>query len=350
MSDKNEGLNDRLARKKRVQRMKTGLVWFFITWLLAQTLISITLIAKVYSLQEQIDIITENTIRSQQVDQQENQTPNAGEAYDSITGQVSGGKEASDSKEETESADQIRLSAKNAGQVSAGTNQVNQIKKAEKQEETEEKEHKVYLTFDDGPSKNTKKILDILDRYHLKATFFVTGREDKQSLKLYREIAKRGHTIGMHSYTHKYDEIYDSVKDFEKDLDWIQNTILDATGTPCSLYRFPGGSSNQVSKLDMKEFIRVLNERKITYFDWNVECGDATSFHYTVSELVDNIMKDVVKYHTSVVLMHDAENKPNTVKALPRIIEKLLEMDAEILPIDENTTVVQHVSSESVED
>lgn len=347
MSDKNEGLNDRLARKKRVQRMKTGLVWFFITWLLAQTLISITLIAKVYSLQEQIDIITENTIRSQQVDQKENQTPNAGEAYDSITGQVSGSKEASDSKTGTGSVDQIRLSAKNAGQVAAGAQQ---MKKAEKQTETEEKEHKVYLTFDDGPSKNTNKILDILDQYHIKATFFLTGREDKQSLKLYREIAKRGHTIGMHSYTHKYDEIYDSAKDFEKDLDRIQSTILDATGTQCSLYRFPGGSSNQVSKLDMKEFIRVLNEREITYFDWNVECGDATSFHYTVPELVDNVMRDVVKYHTSVVLMHDAENKSNTVKALPRIIEKLLKMDAEILPIDENTTVVQHVSSESVED
>ena len=100
----------------------------------------------------------------------------------------------------------------------------------------------------------------------------------------------------------------------------------------------------------MKEFIRVLKEREITYFDWNVECGDATSHQYAVQELVDNVMKDVVKYHTSVVLMHDAENKPNTVKALPRIIKQLLKMDAEILPIDENTTVVQHVSSESVED
>ena len=338
MSDKNEGLNDRLARKKRVQRMKTGLVWFFITWLLAQTLISITLIAKVHSLQEQIDIITENTIRSQQVEQKENQTLSSKDALESATGKES---------KNGESADQIRLSAKNAGQVMAGAVQ---IKKAEKQTETKDDVQKVYLTFDDGPSKNTEKILDILDQYHVKATFFLTGREDKQSMKLYREIAKRGHTIGMHSYTHKYDEIYHSVEDFEQDLDQIQSQIEDAVGTKCSLYRFPGGSSNQVSKLDMKEFIRVLKEREITYFDWNVECGDATSHQYTVQELVDNVMKDVVKYHTSVVLMHDAENKPNTVKALPRIIKQLLKMDAEILPIDENTTVVQHVSSESVED
>lgn len=337
MNDKNEGLNDRLARKKRVQRMKTGLVWFLITWLLAQTLISVTLIAKVHSLQEQIDIITENTIRSQQVEQQENQAMNPDGSYDSAAGKSG--------------TDQIHLSAKHADATTqADTSGADQMKKAEKQTDTKEEVRKVYLTFDDGPSKNTAKILDILDQYHIKATFFLTGREDKQSLKLYQEIAKRGHTIGMHSYTHKYDEIYESTKAFEKDLDRIQSRIEDAVGIACSLYRFPGGSSNQVSKLDMQEFIRVLNERKITYFDWNVECGDASAHSYTTEELIDNVMKDVVKYHTSVVLMHDAENKPNTVKALPKIIKRLLKMDAELLPIDENTTVVQHVSAESVED
>lgn len=352
MSDKNEGLNDRLVRKKRVQRMKTGLVWFLITWLLAQTLISITLIAKVHSLQEQIDIITENTIRSQQVDQQENQTLNTGDSYDAVTGKDSNSAEAADHADKA-AADQLKLSAKDADRTSAGSDPVGaeqkQTKETKKEEKKEEKK-KVYLTFDDGPSKNTNKILDILDEYHVKATFFLTGREDKKSLQLYREIIKRGHTVGMHSYTHKYDEIYDSVESFEKDLDKIQNRIREAAGITCSLYRFPGGSSNQVSRLDMKEFIHVLNEREITYFDWNVECGDATSHPYTVKELVDNVMKDVVKYHTSVVLMHDAENKPDTVKALPVIIRRLKKMDAELLPIDENTTVVQHVSSESVED
>jgi len=348
MNEKNEGLNDRLARKKRVQRMKTGLVWFLITWLLAQTLVSITLIAKIHSLQEQIDIITENTIRSQQVEQKENQALNSGESFDTASGKESeeghNGETADQKTDAKVSTDQIRLSAKSADQT--GASGTEQIGKAEKKDET----RRVFLTFDDGPSKNTKKILDILDRYDIKATLFLTGREDKKSLKMYREIAKRGHTIGMHSYTHKYDEIYDSTDSFEQDLDRIQSRIKDTVDLTCRLYRFPGGSSNQVSRLDMKEFIRVLNEREITYFDWNVECGDATSNQYTVKELVDNVMTDVVKYRTSVVLMHDAENKPNTVRALPVIIERLLAMDAQILPIDENTTVVQHVSSESVED
>ncbi len=347
MNDKNEGLNDRLARKKRVQRMKTGLVWFLITWLLAQTLISLTLIAKVHSLQEQIDIITENTIRSQQVEQKENQSQKSGGAYGAVTGKDS--KDRGNAASASAGVAGVRLAARDTDDKAQLESVAHGVQKAEKNKEAQE-ERRVYLTFDDGPSKNTKKILRVLDKYHIKATFFLTGREDEQSLELYREIAQRGHSIGMHSYTHKYEEIYDSVEAFEKDLTRIRNLIQEAAGVECSLYRFPGGSSNQVSKLEMQEFIKVLKEKEITYFDWNVECGDATYHDYTVKELVDNVMQDVVKYRTSVVLMHDAENKTNTVKALSVIIEKLLAMDAQILPIDENTRLVQHISAESVED
>lgn len=351
MSNKNEGLNDRLERKKRVQRIKTGLIWFLVTWMLAQMLISITLIAKVHSLQEQIDIITENTIRSQQIDQQKNQASGTDDTYGLVTKNESnsddGGLQTGTSAATKGSSSQLRLAAKDTGKAVTG-----QVQQAGAENQTEEKEEarKVYLTFDDGPSKNTKKILDILDKYQVKATFFLTGREDEQSLELYREINERGHTIGMHSYTHKYDEIYKSMEAFEQDLERIQGRIFETLGFTCSLYRFPGGSSNQVSGLDMQEFIRVLNDRKITYFDWNAECGDASSKSYKVDELVDNVMKDVVKYHTSVVLMHDAENKQNTVKALPKILKQLKALNAQILPIDENTTLVQHVSAESVED
>ncbi len=345
MSDKNQGLNDRLERKKRVQRIKTGMLWLLITWMLALMLISVTLIAKVHSLQEQIDIITENTIRSQQVDQQENQAPNDDQdqaevqIYDTAA-ENDGGEDGQILPADAVHANQTKISVKSAETMQEDSG-------AEKKEEDV---RKVYLTFDDGPSRNTEKILDILDQYQVKATFFLTGREDNAALKLYQEIAKRGHTIGMHSYSHKYDAIYKSEKAFKSDLKKIQERILEATGQKCSLYRFPGGSSNQVSNTDMRKLIRILNDKKITYFDWNVECGDATSHSYTVEELVDNVMKDVVKYHTSVVLLHDAFNKSKTVKALPVIIEQLQAMDAQLLPIDENTKVVQHVSAESVED
>ena len=125
--------------------------------------------------------------------------------------------------------------------------------------------------------------------------------------------------------------------------------MYEVTGRECKLYRFPGGSSNQVSNTDMTEFIKFLNEEHVTYFDWNVSSGDATSQAYTADELVDNVMSDVVKYKTSVVLMHDSNTKGTTVEALGPMIEALQGMGVQILPIDDNTTLVQHVKAQSVE-
>jgi len=200
------------------------------------------------------------------------------------------------------------------------------------------------LTFDDGPSENTDAILDTLDDYGVKATFFVVGKTDEDSIARYQRIVNEGHTIGMHSYSHQYSDIYSSLDAFQTDLSKIQNTIYDATGVDTNLYRFPGGSSNQVSNTDMTEYIRYLNEQGITYYDWNVSCGDATSQAYTADELVDNVMSDVVKYKTSVVLLHDADSKTQTVEALPKLIESLQSVGAMILPISDDTTVIQHVT------
>ncbi len=347
MSDKNQNLNEFLMQKKRVQRMKKGLICILLTWLLALMLISITLIVKVRSLQRQIDIITENTIRSQQVGLKELQMGNDTESvqdYSSVSEN-----DAIDSQSFKE--EDAKQAMSSASDVESGKDAENagDEKTAKDTEDTEDVK-KVYLTFDDGPSGNTRAILDVLDKYQVKATFFVTGRESEAALKLYKEIVDRGHSIGMHSYSHKYSSIYKSLKAFKKDLKKIQTRIRDATGVECKLFRFPGGSSNRVSDTDMGVFIRYLDKEGITYFDWNVECGDATSRDYTVDEMVDNVMTDVAKFHTSVVLMHDADNKSRTVEALPVIIKKLQSIDAEVLPIDEKTKVVQHVSLEDVQD
>ncbi|MBR3635842.1 MAG: polysaccharide deacetylase family protein, partial [Lachnospiraceae bacterium] len=85
---------------------------------------------------------------------------------------------------------------------------------------------KVYLTFDDGPSPNTEKILDILDEYDVKATFFVTGYQAEKHPEWYKEIVDRGHTIGMHSYSHVYSDIYSSTDAFFADIDKLHDYIL----------------------------------------------------------------------------------------------------------------------------
>ncbi len=203
---------------------------------------------------------------------------------------------------------------------------------------------KVYLTFDDGPSENTNEILDILDDYGVKATFFVVGKPEEEYKGIYQRIVNEGHTIGMHSYSHKYSEIYSSLDAFKNDFEQIQNLIYDTTGVESVYYRFPGGSSNKVSNIDMSQYIQYVNDQGVKYFDWNVSSGDATSLAYTPDDLVENVMNDVVKYKTSVVLMHDTEAKDATVQALPKLIEELQKAGALILPIDGETTVIQHVT------
>lgn len=206
---------------------------------------------------------------------------------------------------------------------------------------------KVYLTFDDGPSSNTEEILEILDRYGVKATFFVVGKTDEHSQEMYRRIVEEGHTLGMHSYSHRYGEIYASTEAFTEDLEKIRDYLYDMTGVTSCFYRFPGGSSNALGSTDVWELIDVLDERGIIYFDWNVINGDAGSIQLSTAQLADNVTNNMERYRTAIVLMHDAAGKPSTVEALPVIIERILQMDhTVILPITEDTARIQQVKAE----
>ncbi|MCM1539521.1 MAG: polysaccharide deacetylase family protein [bacterium] len=206
---------------------------------------------------------------------------------------------------------------------------------------------KVYLTFDDGPSSNTEAILEILDRYDIKATFFVVGKTDEHSQEMYRRIVEAGHTLGMHSYSHRYGEIYASTEAFTEDLEKIRSYLYDMTGLTSCFYRFPGGSSNALNSTDVQELIDVLDERGIIYFDWNVLNGDAGSVQLTAAQLADNVTNNMERYHTAIVLMHDAAGKKATVEALPVIIERILAMDnTVILPITEDTARIQQVKAD----
>ena len=208
--------------------------------------------------------------------------------------------------------------------------------------------HKVYLTFDVIPSENTDKILDVLQQYQVKATFFVAGDKSDEAKAIYQRIVNEGHTLGMHSYSNQYSTIYSSTDAFEKDYNKISKYLKKVTGVESLYYRFPGGSSNEISNVNMAEFVHVLNQKKITYYDWNVSAGDASN-DYTVDDVVTNVTDGVSNYKTSVVLLHDGEDKSTTVDALGPLIEALQKMGAEILPIDEHTKVIQYIKADSVE-
>ncbi len=206
----------------------------------------------------------------------------------------------------------------------------------------------IYLTFDDGPSSNTDRILDILKEYDVKATFFVVGKSGEQAARAYRRIVEEGHTLAMHSYSHKYNEVYESRESFIEDLGKLQEYLYGITGIWPRVYRFPGGSSNAVSNVDMQELIDYLDESGITYFDWNITAGDAENGNLSPESILENCVGNLDHINRGMILMHDASNKDTTVEALPGIIEQIKARgDAVILPVTDRTEPIHHNRDET---
>ena len=200
---------------------------------------------------------------------------------------------------------------------------------------------KVYLTFDDGPSDYTDELLDILDEYNVKATFFVVRQFDKPD-KL-RRIAEEGHTIGLHSASHVYSKIYADLDSFESDVQGVHSWVEHLTGIDTRLYRFPGGSSNSVSSVSIAECVDYLHANGYEYYDWNAESQDAEKLYLTPEQLNDNIMYSVRNNEgDSIVLMHDLDDHYNTVQALPALIETLQSEGYELCTLGGDSPKCQH--------
>jgi len=286
-------------RKKRVKRIKKIIVGTAIVLLLLPTIMCLFLLVKVHSLEKQIETITKvsdsGVVKAQEKEVKTTKAP----------------KKASTAEPTIKPTDDTTTK-------------------------------KVYLTFDDGPGSQTGKILDILKKNHVKATFFVTGKEDASSKKIYQRIVKEGHTLAMHSYSHIQDVIYDSKEAFEKDLKQINRCLYEATGVHTKFYRFPGGSSTQNTSLPIQNFIDVLNKNHYLYLDWNVISPDINNANATKEQVVTGVMQGVDAYDTAVVLMYDVADKPMTVKALPSIIKQIKVKNYELLPVDESMILIQH--------
>ncbi|MGN0298335.1 MAG: polysaccharide deacetylase family protein [Lachnospiraceae bacterium] len=178
----------------------------------------------------------------------------------------------------------------------------------------------VYLTFDDGPSYLTQAVLDTLDQYGVKATFFVVY--NPQNENLYKEIVNRGHAIGIHSTTHSYSQIYASYEAWLNDFTQIYNYVWQVTGVRAQLYRFPGGSNGSHCPSNVKEqAIAYLHSIGVEYFDWNVVCGDGDVV--TAEESYNNVVSTINQRTIPVVLMHDGAKKETTLESLPRILQQL---------------------------
>ena len=199
----------------------------------------------------------------------------------------------------------------------------------------------VYLTFDDGPGPYTAKLLDILKKYNVKATFFVTGRGDDALIK--REYDE-GHTIALHTFTHDYAYVYSSISNFFTDLYEVQNRVKNITGETSMLIRFPGGSSNTVSaSYDggthiMSQLVNEVTARGFTYFDWNVSSGDGGA-PLSPDDVYDNVT-NALKPEYSVVLQHDV--KEYSVDAVERIINYGLSSGYTFSRLDSSSFTAHH--------
>ena len=164
----------------------------------------------------------------------------------------------------------------------------------------------IYLTFDDGPSSHTNRLLDILKKYDVKATFFVVG--NRVNGDILKRMVDEGHSIGIHSMSHDYSKIYISEEAFIDDMYDTQKKIEECTGVKTNLLRFPGGSSNTVSKRYkigiMSSLAQLVEDLGFAYFDWNVSSGDAGETT-SKKQVFDNVTSGVRKKTNAVVLQHD---------------------------------------------
>ena len=281
-------------RKKRVKRIKKIIIAICIFLLVFPTILSICLMVKISSLETKLEELQKTSVTA---------APDA----------------QKDKGEATKESAKVTEKSKDTSQTK-----------------------KVYLTFDDGPGIESDKILDVLKDEGVQATFFVNGKDDDYSKKVYKRIVNEGHTLGMHSFSHLYDDIYSSKESFREDTKKEYEFLHKITGQYPKYYRFPGGSSSGKIQIPINELKEVLSEFNLEYVDWNIISADSVNTLAEESEISNGIIQAVKEFDNSIVLMYDVATRPNTVKALPTLIRTLKAQNYELLPIDENTQLVRH--------
>lgn len=197
----------------------------------------------------------------------------------------------------------------------------------------------IYLTFDDGPGPDTGRLLDVLQKYNVHATFFVV---DTGYPELMQRIVNEGHSIGIHTCSHKYQQIYASPEAYFQDLFKMQQIIQDATGEQTWLLRFPGGSSNTVSRKShgiMTYLTKAVEACGFSYFDWNVDSEDAGGATSS-KQVFQNVVNGMGQNKYSVVLQHDIHSY--SVDAVEQIIQWGLQNGYQFLPLETDSPAMHH--------
>ena len=217
--------------------------------------------------------------------------------------------------------------------------------KSAQQKKKDQKEQAVaYITFDDGPSKNTPKVIDILKEKDVKATFFVVGNNSSGDPGIYSRISEEGHAIGNHTFSHNYSYIYKSVDNFMEDFTRLEDLLLNE-GIEIDIMRCPGGSSissKYASSSIMKKLTEKVRERGYDYFDWNVDSKDGIK-SLTAEEIYENVINKSNDIKGDlVILFHDSHTKESTVEALPKVIDELKDRGYRFETLSKGVVDIKH--------
>lgn len=213
---------------------------------------------------------------------------------------------------------------------------VSQIQKENGSGKNKNKHRKIaYLTFDDGPSGNTKKIMKTLEEKKAVATFFLIGKEiTGERQETVKQLKKKGNAIGVHTYCHQQNRMYCNADCFYKDFEHASMSIEKITGEKPTLHRFPWGSNNGYVKSYVDELHETLREKGVRSFDWNVSGEDAISPNVPQETIFQNIKKDLSRYEKPIILLHDAAAMDNTAAVLGRVIDYIREEGYEFDTLD----------------
>jgi peptidoglycan/xylan/chitin deacetylase (PgdA/CDA1 family) len=183
----------------------------------------------------------------------------------------------------------------------------------------ETKEKVIALTFDDGPNEPyTSRVLRILRDNDIRATFFLIGENAEFFRDAAKEIAREGHVIGNHSYSHPFLLAVEPSKYEARQIDLSEQVLESVTGVHCTLFRPPRG-------IYTPWLLRMAARRGITSVGWSEDAGDWHTL--PSSQIADKIIKqarpgNIILLHDGLNLVHGID-RSNTVNALPSIIKSL---------------------------
>jgi peptidoglycan/xylan/chitin deacetylase (PgdA/CDA1 family) len=211
---------------------------------------------------------------------------------------------------------------------------------------TKKEKKVVYLTFDDGPSATTESVLDTLEKYHVKATFFLVHKRGDSAASMIRREIKNGNSVGIHTYSHNYKKIYRSVDSYLADYNKMWKYLKHDFNYDAEIFRFPGGSMNSYDLDVFDKIIPEMYRRGFRFYDWNVSAEDATFEKRTSRDIANTIVRDVKAHDKSIVLLHDSAGKDSTAEALPEIIRRLKKAGYEFKTLDSSVRPITFVTYE----